>query len=341
MNTTKTFQQLESPHQSYNKNINIDGDIMSALVIEFLDKHKNMNVNYHSFGQIFINNEYVSLLKSKLELANYSYHNTNEILYFQSDNLIGKFKYNNNGLDEGYILYNDEKDKKLLQKIVNDVADTSRKLEIRWYTDNHGNYYNIVEIYDDLVFDSMYPNISVGVDNYIDDFLESKSSILVLLGAAGTGKTGFIRYLLSRMGKKAYLTYNHELFKDDDMFAQFVSSNSAGAFLIEDADILLKSRESGNELMQKFLQIGDGVVKLSGKKLIFSTNLPSTKDIDEALLRRGRTYDVLEFRALTFDEAGKACSDLKLEPLLENREYKLTELFNRGKIRKQKSVGFY
>lgn len=337
----ENFQMLSSAISTHNKTVNIEADVFSSLVIEFLDTNKNVNVNHHTFGQIVINNDSISSLKCELEKNDYTFHSTSELFYFYSEHTIGKFKYNNTGLDEGYILYTRESDKDLLNTIVNKVADNSRKIEIRWYTDAQGNYYNIVEMYNDVVFDSMYPFITSGINNYIDDFLKSKSSILVLLGKPGTGKTSFIRYLMSKMGKKAYLTYNHDLFKNDEMFAQFVSSKSSGAFIIEDADVLLKSRESGNELMQKFLQLGEGVIKLNGKKLIFSTNLPSTKDMDEALLRQGRTYDVLEFRPMTFDEANDACKDLKLEPLLENREYKLTEIFNRGKIKEQKRVGFY
>ena len=341
MNTVNESFDVMSAISSHNRSINIDADIFQSLVIEFLDNNKSLNVNHHSFGQIIINNTSIQLLKDKLEESDYTYHSTNELFYFYSEFVIGKFKYNNNGLDEGYILYTRESDKDVLHTIINDIADISRKIEIRWYTDANGNYYNIVEMYNDAVYDTMYPFIKNGVEAYIDDFLKSKSSILVLLGKPGTGKTGFIRYLMSKMGKKAYLTYNHDLFKNDEMFAQFVSSKSSGAFIIEDADVLLKSRESGNELMQKFLQLGEGVIKLNGKKLIFSTNLPSTKDMDEALLRQGRTYDVLEFRPLTFAESNLACKDLNLEPLTENREYKLTEIFNRGKIKEQKRVGFY
>jgi hypothetical protein len=79
---------------------------------------------------------------------------------------------------------------------------------------------------------------------------------------------------------------------------------------------------------------------MNGKKLIFSTNLPSTKDIDDAILRAGRCFGVLEFRALTLTEANEACEDFDLVKLTEDREYKLTEIFNRGKIKPRKKMGF-
>lgn len=127
----------------------------------------------------------------------------------------------------------------------------------------------------------------------------------------------------------------------DDTFAEFVASTEAGIFVIEDADLLLKSRDSGNDLMTKFLNIGDGIIKLHGKKLIFSTNLPSTNDIDPAIMRAGRCYDVLEFKLLTLEQANKICKSCGLEVLTENKEYLLTDIFNRKPIKQKKGMGFY
>jgi len=73
--------------------------------------------------------------------------------------------------------------------------------------------------------------------------------------------------------------------------------------VLEDADSFLSSRsKSGNTVMHKFLNVGDGLLSTRGKKIVFSTNLPSTRDIDDALLRVGRCFDVLKFRGLTEQE---------------------------------------
>src|SRR5207344_2938402 len=75
------------------------------------------------------------------------------------------------------------------------------------------------------------------------------------------------------------------------------------AFVIEDADHLLKPRSDGNQHLHRFLTIADGVVRSQGRKIIFSTNLPNVGDLDEALIRPGRCYARLNIRALTPDEA--------------------------------------
>jgi ATP-dependent 26S proteasome regulatory subunit len=50
-------------------------------------------------------------------------------------------------------------------------------------------------------------------------------------------------------------------------------------------------------MMHRFLNVGDGLVTTKGKKLIFSTNLPSIRDVDSALVRPGRCFDILNFDA--------------------------------------------
>jgi ATP-dependent 26S proteasome regulatory subunit len=56
-------------------------------------------------------------------------------------------------------------------------------------------------------------------------------------------------------------------------------------------------------MMHRFLNVGDGLVTTKGKKMIFSTNLPSIRDIDSALVRPGRCFDIVTFAPLEVSEA--------------------------------------
>src|SRR3712207_7327386 len=56
--------------------------------------------------------------------------------------------------------------------------------------------------------------------------------------------------------------------------------------VLEDADNFLRPRKEGNSMMHRFLNVGDGLVTMSHKKMIFSTNLPSVKEVDPALDRK-------------------------------------------------------
>ena len=229
-----------------------------------------------------------------------------------------------------------------LTDYINNISTEEKEITVRWVVDNQGRSFEISSQFNQKMTDSLYPFIKEGVESYVDKFLNSPQPILILIGEPGGGKTSLIRYILTEMGKKAYVTFDENVMANDYVFGEFIDSVSSGAFVVEDADTLLRSRQDNNKLMAKFLNVSDGLISLGDKKLIFTTNLPSTKDIDPALMRPGRCFDVVNFRKLTVDEANKVCSDFKLEKLTENKSYTLAEIFNREEVDKEEieSRGF-
>ena len=180
-----------------------------------------------------------------------------------------------------------------------------------------------------LPVDEMYPFLNgETLDNYYRRFMESRANILILIGPPGTGKTSFIRGALVASQASAMVTYDQRILSEDRLFATFIESSSS-TLVIEDADLFLSSRVDGNEMMHKFLNVGDGLVTISGKKLIFSTNLPSINDIDEALLRPGRCFDVLHFGELDKAEATKLVERLGDKYTLnsDKSRYTIAEIF--------------
>jgi hypothetical protein len=141
-----------------------------------------------------------------------------------------------------------------------------------------------------------------GVRPYFGD------AILVLQGPPGTGKTRLIRAVLGeisrRNGGEAQVMYTGDMraLESDEIFVKFITGWDR-AFVIEDADHLLRPRAHGNEHLHRFLAIADGVVPAQGRKVIFSTNLPNVWDLDDALVRPGRCFARVYVRELTLAEA--------------------------------------
>ena len=160
--------------------------------------------------------------------------------------------------------------------------------------------------------------------------MSSKASILILIGPPGTGKTTFIRGLLHHTNSNAVVTYNQKVLEDDDFFANFIEDDDKQILVLEDADVMLTPRNNGNPLMMKFLNIADGLASCSNKKIIFTTNLPSTKEIDTALIRPGRCYNILEFGSLSIEQAKLIAAQMNLELDLDESVKTLTlaEIFN-------------
>jgi len=163
---------------------------------------------------------------------------------------------------------------------------------------------------DNLPRTEFYPALAgEPLTDYYDRFMASGSNVLVLIGPPGTGKTSFIRGLLHHTGGGAIVSYDTSILESDEIFADFMSGEET-FMVLEDADSFLSSRsKSGNTIMHRFLNLGDGLMSTTGKKIIFSTNLPSVRDIDDALLRPGRCFDVMKFGRLEPDRARAIRSD--------------------------------
>lgn len=190
---------------------------------------------------------------------------------------------------------------------------------------------------------SAYPWLKKPVSDYIADYLNSDASVLILIGPPGTGKTTFIKNLIHQAGGNAKVAYDEKVLSGDDFFAQFIESES-NFLIMEDADTFLDSRQDGNTMMHKFLNVSDGLISAADKKLVFSTNLPNVSDIDSALLRNGRCFDVIQFRPLTRDEAKAVLAEIKSDrELPDGPEISLANLFNSqpsSSTRKKGTIGF-
>jgi hypothetical protein len=195
------------------------------------------------------------------------------------------------------------------------------------------------------VIESAYPWLNRPVNDFIDEYLNHEASILILIGPPGTGKTSLIKHLIHRSGGNAKITYDERVMNEDGMFAEFIESNTR--FLVmEDADAFLGARADGNMMMHRFLNVSNGLVSSNSKKMVFSTNLPNIRDIDPALMRPGRCFEVVEFRALERHEAQEVLDEIKSDTvLLENQApMTLAELMNpvqNTSTKIQRTAGFY
>ena len=188
------------------------------------------------------------------------------------------------------------------------ITEPMFTIDWNFVTSNGIDSAEIEELATDVLYNSAYPEIVGGVHAFIARYLDAKETVLVLQGPPGTGKTRLIRAILGEMsrrkGEPARVMYTGEsrALESDALFVKFITGED-DAFVMEDADHVMKPRADGNDHLHRFLTIADGVVRSQGRKIVFSTNLPNVGNLDEALVRPGRCFARLFVRKLTAAEA--------------------------------------
>ena len=151
----------------------------------------------------------------------------------------------------------------------------------------------------------------IDTDEMFKQFFGGDENILLLVGKSGTGKSKLtsiaIEYLASNRvnsSNRTVATISDANILLNDFFWYQIRDNRIDLVILDDFDFMLGSRDSEdtkhNKFLSKFLTFTDGVRK-NKIKFIVTTN-QEYRDMDKAILRKGRLFDVLEMRELSLEE---------------------------------------
>ncbi|MGL2963850.1 AAA family ATPase [Flavobacterium sp. RSB2_4_14] len=177
--------------------------------------------------------------------------------------------------------------------------------------------------------------------HYNDDFKEIHHSILknikkqkskglyLFHGQPGTGKSTYIKHLIHQQSKQViFLSPKLASNLDDLGLTEFLLDNPNCILVIEDAEDLILSRDNHhNSKLSFLLNLTDGLLGESLGIQIIATFNTDLKNIDKALLRKGRLTSIYEFKTLTVDKTNILLKNLGHEVEI-NESLPLAEIFN-------------
>jgi SpoVK/Ycf46/Vps4 family AAA+-type ATPase len=131
-------------------------------------------------------------------------------------------------------------------------------------------------------------------------------------GQPGTGKSTYIKYLIYQLKKKVIFISPKMAGELDNLsMTAFLLDNRNTVLVIEDAEELIASREEvRNSNLSMLLNLTDGLLGESLGIQIIATFNTDVKNIDKALLRKGRLSTIYEFKPLATERTNTLLNKL-------------------------------
>lgn len=177
--------------------------------------------------------------------------------------------------------------------------------------------------------------------NYGEDFVakdklireeiakDNTNSLILLHGKPGTGKTTYIRNLISRFNNKEFILAPVNIMEniDNPRFLTFMLNYQNSILILEDAEKLIRKRDESDNNLIGLLNTSDGILGDILKLKIILTFNTEKENIDPALLRKGRLKVEHHFDALSVENSNRLFDKLG-KKIHVDRPYLLTEVYN-------------
>ena len=237
------------------------------------------------------------------------------------------------------------------------IANDKKSKTIEYIVSSpNGGYYT-----KDLEVSSIGSDASIE-ENYNDDlpdkqiveFLNSDASgIAVFHGEPGTGKTTYIRNLISRISKNfIYLNKDCLLRLGESSMVNLLIDNRDSIIVLEDCEEIISKDNGRSTCLTNLLNMSDGILGDSLKFKFICTFNVATSEIDPAIMRKGRMRVKYEFKKLAVEKTRRLLKKLypkgdgaNVEDFLNAKEMTLADIYNfkidnGSKAKNSNAIGF-
>ena len=178
---------------------------------------------------------------------------------------------------------------------------------------------------------------------YNDDFIEEneiitkfinseeKSGLIILHGSKGTGKSTYIKNLVCSNPDKKFVFVPSSIIDllGDPGFGSFLTSLNNHIIILEDCENIIRDRKltGSASAVSLLLNMTDGILSDDLAIKFICTFNDDMKNIDDALLRKGRLISKYEFKNLSIEKTNILLEELGIEEKTKT-PLSLAEIFN-------------
>ena len=181
--------------------------------------------------------------------------------------------------------------------------------------------------------EKLYNDSFIKEDEKIKKFIaeDDKSGLVILHGEKGTGKSSYIKHLVNKFPERkfVYVPSSFITLLGEPTFGSFLISLNNHVIVLEDCENAIKDRKTSSSAsaVSLLLNMTDGILSDDlGIKFICTFN-DDMKNIDSALLRKGRLVSKYEFKNLDAEKAQKLLEERGVTDKI-NRPLSLAEIFH-------------
>ena len=186
---------------------------------------------------------------------------------------------------------------------------------------------------ENFIVNKLYNDSFIKEDEKIQDFIkeDDKSGLIILHGEKGTGKSSYIKHLVNTnpYRKFVYVPSSFVNLLGEPAFGSFLISLNNHVIVLEDCENAIRDRKTNASAsaVSLLLNMTDGILSDDlGIKFICTFN-DDMRNIDPALLRKGRLVSKYEFTPLDVEKAQKLLEERGIKDKI-NKPLSLAEIFH-------------